>query len=50
HVHKDSESAHMPQCFNFGAYDGKCKYHTCTVCIVYGAMSILRRDDQGPML
>ncbi|KAF9079163.1 hypothetical protein BGX23_004874, partial [Mortierella sp. AD031] len=19
-----------PQCFNFGAYDGKCKYHTCT--------------------
>ncbi|KAG0053256.1 hypothetical protein BGZ83_001426 [Gryganskiella cystojenkinii] len=21
-----------PQCFNFGAYDGKCKYHTCTVC------------------
>ncbi|KAK3822207.1 MAG: hypothetical protein JOS17DRAFT_754117 [Linnemannia elongata] len=21
-----------PRCFNFGAYDGKCKYHTCTVC------------------
>ncbi|KAF9949668.1 hypothetical protein BGZ70_001672 [Mortierella alpina] len=21
-----------PQCFNLGAYDGKCKYHTCQVC------------------
>ncbi|CAO3568848.1 unnamed protein product [Mortierella alpina] len=21
-----------PRCFNFGSYDGKCKYHTCTVC------------------
>lgn len=21
-----------PRCFNFGAYDGKCKYHNCTVC------------------
>ncbi|KAG0033703.1 hypothetical protein BGZ82_006013 [Podila clonocystis] len=21
-----------PRCFNFGAYDGKCKYHTCEVC------------------
>ncbi|KAI7818511.1 hypothetical protein BC939DRAFT_462706 [Gamsiella multidivaricata] len=21
-----------PRCFNFGAYDGKCKYHSCTVC------------------
>lgn len=21
-----------PRCFNFGAYDRKCKYHTCAVC------------------
>ncbi|KAF9173151.1 hypothetical protein BGX21_010058 [Mortierella sp. AD011] len=21
-----------PKCFNFGAYDRKCKYHTCTAC------------------
>jgi hypothetical protein len=21
-----------PKCFNFGAYDEKCKYHTCTKC------------------
>ncbi|KAF9344220.1 hypothetical protein BGX26_004643 [Mortierella sp. AD094] len=21
-----------PKCFNFGAYDSKCKYHTCTAC------------------
>ncbi|OAQ28609.1 hypothetical protein K457DRAFT_33005 [Linnemannia elongata AG-77] len=31
HIKIPSERT-CPRCFNFGAYDGKCKYHTCTSC------------------
>ncbi|KAG0364022.1 hypothetical protein BC939DRAFT_445937 [Gamsiella multidivaricata] len=35
HYKKDMEIPSRrtcPRCFNFGSYDGKCKYHACTVC------------------
>lgn len=35
-----------PRCFNFGAYDGKCKYHTCTVCQLTFCFLCLEEGDE----